>query len=108
MGGGVAAGGLKGGQPTPRVSTFNADSKIANDGDHTFPEKHMAKKTKRKSKPRAAKKQAYEYLAERLHTNGAEAPGGDEAIVARMNELGAQGWRLVCMADPFAWFMRSI
>jgi hypothetical protein len=78
---------------------------LPNDGDHNFPWKiKMAKKRK----PKPAPVQAYEYLAERLTENDRAAPGGGETIIARLNELGAQGWQLVAMTDPLAWFMRPI
>jgi hypothetical protein len=77
--------------------------KFANDGEHNSPGKF---KMAKKRKPKIAPVQRYEYLAERLTENNTAAPG-DAAIIARLNELGAQGWQLVTIEPGMAWFMRA-
>ena len=50
--------------------------------------------------------QAYEYRGENL---GGGVPSDDNAarVSARLNELGAEGWRLVAFTGGIAWFLRS-
>ena len=48
--------------------------------------------------------QLYLYHAEIMPVAGVTV--AVDPIVARLNELGAEGWQLVCFTGTIAWFMK--
>ena len=52
--------------------------------------------------------QQYEYYGEIMPSGIGGAPIDVAACAARLNELGAQGWQLVCFTSTIAWFARSL